>query len=222
MRKALPKIIIFIILAFFLFTPFFIKGKAVCKSQLGDCPGEINQKLSDLNGKNIFKVKTESAKILKSSYLVGDFSMQFRLPNAVLINTIIKKPKYAIFDRSKNKYFLIDASGTVLSTADNSSYPTLVKEVEDRSPGTQIGGDDLFALKILEGVSVMYQVFVGTKNNETLVVDMPDGIRVIFPLRDAEPDVLLGSLRLIYTKVTTEYSGKYSQIDMRYKNPVLR
>ena len=67
----------------------------------------------------------------------------------------------------------------------------------------------------------MYQVNVGNIENDSLLVDITPKVRVIFPL-EGDYKVLLGGLRLIYTKITTDYSGIYSQIDMRYKNPVLR
>jgi hypothetical protein len=87
--------------------------------------------------------------------------------------------------------------------------------------GESISTRDLFALNLILGVNEMYQVLYGTITNDALVVDIPPSVRVIFPL-EGDSEILLGSLRLVYTKVTTSYLGIYSQIDMRYKNPVLR
>ncbi len=203
-------------------SPFFIKVRLECKSQWGECPPEISSRLESLKSKNLFVSKRNASKILKNSFLVSDFSMQFKLPNILLINTIIKKPQLAIFSKATGKYFLLDEKGTILSVSDNSDLPTLLKDGGEAKAGDVVSNDDLFALKLIQGVYLMYQIRTGAIQNDTLVVDLPGSIRVIFPLRDIDTDVLLGSLRLIYTKVTADYPGKFSQIDMRYRNPVLR
>jgi hypothetical protein len=53
-----------------------------------------------------------------------------------------------------------------------------------------------------------------------LVVDMGTGFRVIFPL-EGDEQVLLGSLRLIYSKIQTSNLNNYKQVDLRFANPVL-
>ena len=66
----------------------------------------------------------------------------------------------------------------------------------------------------------MYQVGCGVISNDTLVVDMKDGFKVIFPL-EGDEQVLLGSLRLIYSKIQTSNLNNYKQVDLRFANPVL-
>jgi hypothetical protein len=204
------------------FSPLFIKVHAECRSQTGECPAEITAKLEQLKGKNLFQVRSLAAKVLKSNYLVSDFSMQFKLPDSLVINTIIKKPRYSIFNKSTGKYYLFDEKGTILSLSDSSALPVVAEETSEIKVGDTVSQEQLFGTMLLEGLDRMYQIRTGLHLNDTLVVDMPSGIRVIFPLRDSDRDLLLGSLRLVYSKVTTDYPGKFSQIDMRYKNPVLR
>ena len=100
--------------------------------------------------------------------------------------------------------------------------PTLVTGENYNKAGQKVSDNDLFALKIIQGMDEMYQVTTGTIQNDTLTVDLTSGIRVLFPLEGSDPDILLGGVRLIYTKITTNYPGMYKEIDMRYKNPVLR
>ena len=116
---------------------------------------------------------------------------------------------------------MIDADGVGLLTSDQSSLPILVKDNLLEKEGQKITNNDLFALKLIEGINQMYQVNTGTIQNDTLVVDLPTGVRVILPIEGGDIKVLLGSLRLIYTKLTTENSN-YSQIDLRFKNPVIK
>jgi len=212
-------VVIFIILLFLI--PLFIKVRIECKSQFGDCPAEVNSKLQTLNSKSLFSADRAIRKDLKESFLVSDFSIQFKLPNIMLVNVIAKKPYFALKDPSSGKFQLIDQKGIVLALADSSNLPTVVSTESVKKAGELIGTRDLFALNLISGVYEMYQVGYGVITNDALTVDIPHGVRVIFPL-EGDSEVLLGSLRLVYTKVTASYLGIYSQIDMRYRNPVLR
>lgn len=221
MSKKIRYILIGLLILLCLVSPFFIKVKIECKSQLGECSKEVNGKLQMINAKYLFSAKNQASKILKNDFLVSNYSMQLKLPNILLVNTIIKKPVYSIFDKSQNKYFLVDAFGVFLTSSDNSNLPNLIKDMVNVKSGEKISDNDLFALKLIQGVNQMYQVRGGTIQNDTLVVDIPNGLRVILPL-EGDIQILLGSLRLIYTKVTTDNPMIYSQIDMRFKNPVIR
>jgi hypothetical protein len=221
MIKKIPYILGFILAATIFISPLFVKVKVECKSQIGNCPDELNSKLQILNYKFMFQAKSKASKILKSDYLISNFSMQFKLPDILFINTIVKKPVYSIFDKSLNKYFLIDISGFILAESDGSDLPNLIKDNLNEKGGQKITDADLFALKLVQGINQMYQVRTGVTQNDTLVVDIPNDLRVILPL-DGDVQVLLGSLRLIYTKITADSHMTYSQIDMRFKNPVIR
>jgi hypothetical protein len=202
-----------LVLSPFLITQFLIKVKIECLSQFGQCPLEVNSKLEILNSKNLWQTKSEIAKILKKDSLISDFSMQYKLPNILQVNLLVKKPMFAIKDASLGKIFTVDATGNILSEVSSTTLPMVVQN--DQMINT-------YTLNLMLGIYQMYQVGYGTIVNDALVVDIPNGLRVIFPVRGDEPEVLLGALRLIYSKVTTEYAGVYSEIDMRYKNPVLR
>jgi hypothetical protein len=222
MIKRIPYFLIVLFVLALILTPFFIKVRIECKSQYGGCPDEINAKLSSLNDKSLFQMKNNASKILKKDFLVSAFSTQFKLPDILLINIIVKKPYFAIKNADSGNYELIDQKGMVLEMAGSSSLPTVIVSEQPQKVGGGVSDTDLYALNLISGVSQMYQVGYGTITNDTLVVDMGTGVRVIFPLEGEDPEVLLGAFRLIYTKVSSNYLGIYSQIDMRYKNPVLR
>lgn len=222
MKRKIQTVLFTVFVLSFVFCPFFIRVKVECKSQMDLCPKEVETKLSTLNNKSLFSARREVSKILVDNYLISNFSMQLKLPNILLVNVIVKQPRYSVFGKSENNYLLMDSNGYILSVSDRSNLPILIKENLNQKPGERISENDLFALKLIEGINQMYQVSSGTIQNDTLVVDMPLGIRVILPLSGYDTQVLLGSLRLIYTKATTDYIGVYSQIDMRFKNPVLR
>ncbi|HKB88234.1 MAG TPA: hypothetical protein VKC53_01155 [Patescibacteria group bacterium] len=223
MTKKIAYILSFLIIIFLFIFPFFIKVKIECKSQFGECPEELNSKLRISNSKNLFVAKRETVKVLKNLQLVSDFSTQFKLPNTILVNIISKKPYFAIKNISSGVFDLVDKNGVVLSQSTSSNLPAVFTSEPLKKVSEPIEDYNLFASHLMFGINQMYQVLYGTIENDALVVDMPTGVRVIFPIRsESEPEVLLGAFRLIYTKVTTDYLGTYSQIDMRYKNPVLR
>jgi len=206
-------LVVILTLSPFFITQFLIKVKIECQSQFGECPETLLSKINNIKPKNLQQTKSEVSKILKKDLLVLDSAMQYKLPATLLVNIIVKKPAFAIKDNSTGKIFTVDSEGKILSEVASTSLPLIIQN--DQIP-------NLFALKLILGVYQMYQVGYGTITNDALVVDMPTGLRVIFPLRSEDSEILLGGLRLIYAKVTTDYPGVYSQIDMRYKNPVLR
>lgn len=221
MNKLKRLLIILCVSSFFLI-PFFYKVRIECRSQIGQCPKEIYAKLESSNNKSLFRVRREVASALSSDYTINDYSTQLRLPNIYSIYIIVKRPAFSILDRSTGKYLMCDSQGRVLSVADGSNTLVIIKDTVSEKVGDYVNATDVFASKVIKGVNSLYQVGTGTIQNDTLVVDLPGEIRVIFPVEGQDVDILLGSLRLIYTKLTTNYLGIYSQIDLRYKNPILR
>lgn len=222
MINKLRKIFLVLIFSIFLISPFFIKVKTECRSNDGACPKEVEGEIRKIGDTPLFFAKKRVSTILSANYLVENYSLQFKLPNVLLVTTIIKKPVYAIYLRNTGKFYLTDRDGTILTTVENTNLTLIYKNGPDLLKGEKITQLDLFALRLIEGINSMYQINKGEVENDTLLVDMPGGIKVIFPLTDTDGDVLLGSLRLIFTKITNDFPGKYTQIDMRYKNPVLR
>jgi len=171
----------------------------------------------------MFFAKRELDKKLESNLLVSAYTIQFKLPDILRTDIIVKKPIFALKNISSGKFSLVDDEGTVLFVSKETNLPTA--EVNYNLPlvGEKISDESLFALELISGLSKMYQVNTGTIDGETLLVDIPGSIRVIFPLVDADRDYLLGSLKLIYSNIRDD-NGRllYSQIDLRYKNPVLK
>jgi hypothetical protein len=192
--------------------PFLIKVQIRCVSQNGVCPDEVNAKLETLNSKSLFVVQKGIEKDFKTSPMVLEFSTQFKLPNILLVNVIATKALFAIKDRTTGKIYLVSKDGYILTETQKTDLPMV--EQDGITP-------NLFALNIVLGVYQMYQVGYGSIVNDTLVVDMKDGFKVIFPL-EGDKQVLLGSLRLIYSKIQTSNPNNYKQVDLRFKNPVLR
>jgi hypothetical protein len=88
----------------------------------------------------------------------------------LVINTIIKKPRYSIFNRNTGKYYLFDEKGTVLSLSESSTLPVLAEETGEIKVGDTVSREQLFGAMLLEGIDRMYQIRTGLHLNDTLVV----------------------------------------------------
>ena len=203
-------------------SPLIIKVKIDCQSQYGQCPQQILDKIGQYNGKNIAAAKNGIRKILKSDYLVSDYSIQFKLPNILHAELLVKKATVAIGNNVSGPFILVDKDGLAIDSSPDSALPVIT--IADSLPkiGQNIGTVNLFALNLARGIYQMYQIRETSIQDGSLLVELPGQIRVIFPL-DGDSDILLGSLRLIYSKIQSDGNSlKYSQIDLRFKNPVLR
>ncbi len=209
-----------IVIALFMW-PFFLKVDIKCQSQYGQCNQEIINDISIYKWHSLYSARNGVAKSLKQNFLVSDYSTQFKLPNILQVNILVKKPSFTLYNKNLNQAALTDLSGEVLSIAQNTTLPVVYVNQNLPKPGESVGDKNLFALKLISGLNDMYQIKEGIIDNDSLVVDLQGQIRVIFPL-EGDSQVLLGSLKLIYLKIQGDLAGKFSQIDLRFKNPVLR
>ena len=203
-------------------SPLIIKVKVDCQSQYVQCPEEVLAEISQFNGKSITVAKNGIRKILRSDYLVSDYSIQFKLPNILHVELLVKKAAVAIGNNVGGPFILVDKDGLAIDSSPDSALPAII--ITDNLPkvGQNIGTANLFALNLARGIYQMYQIRETSIQSGSLLVELPGQIRVIFPL-DGDSDILLGSLRLIYSKIQSDGNPlKFSQIDLRFKNPVLR
>jgi hypothetical protein len=222
-RKFLAFLSIGILFLVIILSQFFISAQVSCSSQYGACPENVLSEISPLNGKKLFFVRNGLKKVFSSSYLISAYSLQFRLPNTIQVDVLVKKPLFALKSDSSESYALIDKDGTVLSVEGSSELPTLGVSEDLPKVGQKVSDKDLFALDLIDGLYKMYQIRSGMIQEDTLLVDLPGPVRVIFPLVGADRNILLGSLSLIYSNIQSgENKTLYTEIDMRYKNPVLR
>lgn len=205
----------------FLIFPALIKVSIECKSQYGDCPPEILSEVSAFELKSLGTARKGIKESLKRNFLVLDYSTHFKLPNILEVNILVKKPAFVLKNSINGEMVTVDSHGSVISKVSSSSLPTVLISGELNQIGEDVSEEDLSALKLMSGVFQMYQVSQGRIENESLVVELPTSVKVIFPLGE-DAEIALGSLRLIYTKIQNEYPGRFREIDLRFKNPVLR
>jgi len=195
-------------------------GDITCSSQFGPCNVTIFAKLENLEGLPFHQAKVGISEILAHEVLVKDFSIQFYLPNRLSVNLIERKPQFAVVRSDTKALALVDAEGYIVSIEEASNLPQIVIPEGIGSVGEKVSQENFFALLILADLFSFYQVKVGVVENGALYIFLNDGTKVIFPL-EGDREILISSLALVLKR----YEGvdvKPREIDLRFKNPVLR
>ena len=218
---------LFLILIFILLIPTIIqkliKIKTIeCVTQYETCPDEFGFNL--YLGSDYKIAKREIEKLLNNNIQVNNYLLQYKIPSTIKIEINIKKPKYAIKD-SNNNYYLVGSDGLVLNIKNESSLPLLIRDDAQYKISDNISATDRFALDLIEKVAWLYSTDSGRVEGKELKIVLNEGKIVRFPL-EGDSDFLVGSLRLIFSRLNEEKEGirmnDIQEIDLRFKNPVLR
>ena len=225
---------IILIVVFILSIPTIIQKlvkvqKITCVSQYGDCPVFLT--FLNYEGKDYKAVKSQINTILEQNILINSFLIQYKIPGTLQIEVDLKKPKFAVRGLStikdlQNRIFLVDKDGLIVEMANESDLPTLQKnESSEYKVGDTVTDKDKFSLSLFEGVNYLYSIKLGIQEKNELKVTNSEGIIIRFPL-EGDKDVLLGSLRLIFSRLNDSSEGirmeDVNEIDLRFKNPVIR
>ena len=209
------------------FTPYVILklikiNKIECSSQYGDCGGVFDDK-SFVVG-NYKDTKKNIEQILKNNIKVKSYVMQYKIPGILKIEIDLKKPKFAIKDKD-SRYYLVDEDKLILEISNESNLPCLVSDDFNKNIADEVEDVHLFALKIIEKAAWLYSVKTGVIENNELKIILKEGVVVHFPL-EGDIDTLVGSLRLIFSRLNDEGEGirmeDIKEIDLRFNNAVLR
>lgn len=222
LNKLLPYLfvsLIFLGISLVLASDLFKVKNISCQTQYADCPKETEDSLGEFSGNHIFLV--DEAKIKRM--ILADF--RFRqvfvrriLPASLEVLVEERKPIGGILV-GENQVFLVDTEGVVLAKVAKTNLPKLEMGERQISVGTQIDGEIRSAVVLLDllakaGYKMEAKLSAGIISGQIL------GAQVLLPL-DRDPQVLVGSLQLIFTQATIE-GRKPISIDLRFKNPVVR
>lgn len=216
----------FVIVALII-SPFFVVSRIIkvdeirCQSQFGPCNTNIEASLDEVEerGGSLYEVKKRLQNILADNVLVSDYSFQFKLPNTLEIDLLERKPKYAIKQKETSSFALVDSSGYVVYFQEATTLPVLIVSEAPPNVGDLVSEKNFFALELLYDLFSSYQIRTGIIENESLVIELNQVPKVIFPL-EGDREVLLGSLRLILSRLNS--SRQVSTIDLRFKNPIIK
>lgn len=214
----------------FIYTKSFPIHTITCESQVGACPKELTSKLADLSGRPRKEVLSSLDNMLSESILVKEYAVHFVFPRTVEIKIVQRTPYYGIRKKGDDTSWvlLVDDTKKALQIVDSTDLPVVVTQDSLPNPGSTIEDRLFFALDLLYDLSTYYQIKTGEIVDDSFEIYLSDGKKVIFPL-EGDRRVLLGSLYLVVNWLNTE--GKDTkmddvdvvhEIDLRYKNPVLR
>lgn len=209
--------------------PRYLKINTVnCRSQYGHCGNTVSEDLNSVKKESLFKTKRNIIRTLKAEFLVKDFQVYFKIPGTLDVDVIEKKPKYVIVSTQDNKKVLVDKDGFVLAGTDREDLPGITTTSSLPGKGAAVSRQELFAMNVMYDIYSLYQVKTGKIENDSLVIELPDDLRVIFPV-DGDRQELVGEFMLLYNEIerkhgqnTPDTEKKISEIDLRFKNPILR
>lgn len=187
-----------------------------CSNQYGSCSEELQQDLNKIKGKSLKETKELVAGMMSKNLFVKEYTYKYEIPDKVVVYVIVKKPKFTLQNSKDNSLALIDQDGVVLGYGENPTLPGVVFSGESIAIGESVNAKELFSLNLISSMYYYYQVKKGIMVEDRLEVRMRDSVAVIFPL-EGDRDVLLGSLRVVLSKIEG-----VSIIDLRFKNPVLK
>ena len=188
-----------------------------CRSQYGACSEEVENSLNGIGlGKAYGEIKKEVARVLGEELTTRTLRVSRTLPGGVLVSVIEKKAEVAIVV-NENEYSLVDQEGEELGLVQMTQLPRLYIQAEE--VGSQ---EKRLAIQILSELFKKQSVNYALINDQGLLVKLPDGLNVIFPLQ-GDIDVLLGRLIMVHSWLKANPQEiRITIVDLRYDNAVLR
>lgn len=230
MKIRLPKVLFIVLIPLLIVAIYFAYRKIkintiICQSQYGPCSESLDNEIDKAQGKNIASSISEVKKTLSQSNEVSQYSVRFNLPSYLKIYIVEKKGEVAITKTGLDNFFILDKDGLIISQVKRTSLPTLV--LMDNSNinlkvGERVHGDVLFAEDVARLAFTAYETRSISIYSDRIEFSLKDGRKIIFPT-SGETDVLFGSLELILSRLNNQAQEiRIGEIDLRYKNPVLR
>lgn len=199
-----------------------------CNSVNNGCSQKLKETLGRYEGRSYYSVSRAVDKLLLEDPNVSEFAFRYKFPNSISVTLIERQAKFTIFNPTTSEIRYVDSEGLIVGEGDSQSLPTLLIENQLSSPGEKVSPQILFALNILYDTSHSFSVKEGKIEADSLLIELQDDLRVIFPL-EGDREALIGSLVLIKGELNNTNDAKDRElksgvkiIDLRFKNPVLR
>lgn len=225
-NKAFPFVLVVLVIIF-LFIGYTVKiDNIICKTSEGSCPPVIVNSLKEVSGENYFKTKNKIHKILDSNKIIQNFSIKYNVPNVFIVDVFYKKHDYCIYSKKDNKYINIDLGGNIINISEKNENGCILYDEFKISENMKISESDMFLLKINKKMNLIYTIDESyfESSSKSLVVKVYDH-KIYFP-DNGDTDYLVGSVALIISRLNDIKQGfkmnNTGEIDLRYKNPVVR
>lgn len=218
MKKIITVVAVLIFIAFCFYIVFIHKIKNIrCESQFGPCSPHISHNFTQATEKGLLKSKSEVRKLLSENSYVGDFAIQYSFPSSLEVRILERKGYVAVANSLDSEYEIWDRSGNILEISTDTVLPKLLLYEPEKLSREQI----LFASDILSVLFRWKDIKVAHVSLEGIKIDLDSSNRLLLPL-EGDKDVLMGSVRYILSWLNTNPQGSRIEIDLRYKNPVIR
>lgn len=212
-------IISFVILLFLTISKKIVVASTSCESQFGPCSEEIEDIIDRSIGQSYIDAKGSLGKALSESSRIEKYAVKFKVPSIVVVRVVEKKAEIAL-KFADHRYLTVDRKGNLIAEVDSTQLPTI--EVTDTPNDHQIA----YASDMFWNLFSYYGVTYAKLDKYSLRASVR-GAGVIFPL-EGDLDIIFGSLEVLLLQLnrvnenpTINSVGKYSIIDLRYKNPVI-
>lgn len=198
-----------------------------CVNQYGVCDDSILEEVA-IVGERPYIALSKATQVLANKANLESFSVEYGFPSTLTVKVDELKPRYAIYDRANNTYFLVGGDlGLVLSEVKATNLPFVEVGEQKLTQGQTVDTALNVGLTLLHGLYVHHNIKRALIEDGVLYANIPEGKTAIFPLT-GDSQLLLGSLNLILSQLNTVSENSridnslVSVIDLRYKNPVLR
>ncbi|QQS38558.1 hypothetical protein IPM62_04215 [Candidatus Woesebacteria bacterium] len=222
-----------IVLIIFFSSLYFVPRSIVidninCKTQFGACGEHILSSLDTSKSLHLKAAKRKANEVLSANYLIQDYAIRYKLPSTLDVSIIENTTRFALYEKEKNIFILIDESGRVLSYTDLTALPVL--EILGGVPeiGANVNKEILFCSSLVARLKQSYEIDNAKLDTDKLVVKIKDKPDLVYPTQ-GDIDVLLGSTVLVLSRLKQEGEDfrieevlNISEIDFRFKNLVLR
>ena len=199
-----------------------------CTSQYGPCSEEVANILNDLEGIKYVNFGKSIDRVLGESAFVEAYTVNYKPLNRMEVDVIERKASNALRIKDEDIYMLVDPSGKITEFVEETNLPYVVIDERKGSVGDIVSTDKQNALSIVSSMYYVYGVRSGEIVDSSLTTTLDNGIKALFPL-DSDTDILMSSLGLIISNLQVEDKefridevGVVKEIDLRYKNPVVR
>jgi hypothetical protein len=225
-KSALLMLAVVFVYFIYMIPSMIIIKTAVCRNQAGECSEKVLSEIEKVEGENLRYAKRKLNEYFENEKLIKDHSIRFQLPPSLVINAIERTPKFTLKDTISKETVLVDEEGFLLESVENFDLPVI--EIEGiNNFSERVDSKILFAGNLLYRLESYHQLTQRLIADDSLIIELDDSIRVIFPL-EGDGQLLLGALRLVNSQLnsgakdSTIMKSMVKEIDLRFKNPVLR
>ncbi len=174
------------------------------------------------------------ASYLSTNYLINDYLIQYKIPNTLKVELNVKKYTNSFNFAGDTQYFLISSDGIVIDLKNETDLPNVIihdfnlfKNAGQNAykQGDRVDEKIIFASELVNNLNYLFSIKEVNLYNDYITAISNEGIVITVPNK-ADKDLIVGSLRLIFSRLNQGTEGirmdEVREIDLRYKNPILR